>query len=113
MCGLAQQNKSGHIRSTPQLGQICPISTSYLYFDRICFTTDLLLYSHYSLISQQTQEPVKIVFPANTKHLYNVGQTSSTLVQHCTNVIQKFVFAGCVFLYVITLKDTYDKKKVI
>ena len=24
------------------------------------------------------------------KHLYNVGPTSSTLVQHCTNVIQKF-----------------------
>ena len=26
----------------------------------------------------------------NTKHLYNVGPTSSTLVQHCTNVIQIF-----------------------
>ena len=28
--------------------------------------------------------------PANTKHLYNVGPTSSTLVQHYTNVIQMF-----------------------
>ena len=28
------------------------------------------------------------------QHLYNVGPTSSTLVQHCTNAIQIFVFAG-------------------
>ena len=26
--------------------------------------------------------------PANTKHLYNVDPMSSTMVQHCTNVIQ-------------------------
>ena len=29
-------------------------------------------------------------YRANIKHLYNVGPTSSTLVQHCTNVIQMF-----------------------
>ena len=33
-----------------------------------------------------------VAHPAKTKHfvqhLYNVGPTSSTLVQHCTNVIQ-------------------------
>ena len=28
--------------------------------------------------------------PLNTKHLYNVGPTSLTLVQHCTHVIEMF-----------------------
>ena len=31
-------------------------------------------------------------FPASTKHLYNIGPTSSTLLQHRTNVIQMFCF---------------------
>ena len=34
-------------------------------------------------------------YPAITNHLYNVDQTSSTLVQHCTNVLCLLGMVGC------------------
>ena len=44
--------------------------------------------------SESIHDQRKIIIPANTTHLYNVDPTSSTLVEHCTNVILMF----CVLL---------------
>ena len=73
---------------------LCLISLAYL---QVC----LIYWSCYDLYSYMISiyrvNIIMCVFPANTKHLYNVGSTFLTLVQHCTNVIQMFCFHWVTF----------------